>query len=495
MTRPKSYKKTTEFADYARFHPGAEYVASQHDAEFRNIETSIGQGFAVMVGITRDDGKLANQIVTPQALSIDTLALMANQNMKPRGTWVTDVVYLPGDIASTNDASYVALVKHLSSATFQIDKDLGRWQLVANNAIYGFPAVVDKFSANGTQTDYDLSYTYPADAAIFVFVNGLAVVPSIDYTLINSGGTIKFTAAPSLPAVPGSFNILVINAGGTASGTSAAVSAAAAGVSAANAAASASSAAATYDTLRGWYYGTYSSDPTLDPLGGAPSDGDIYFNTTSNLMRVYSSSAWSNVANVITYSNIDWSAIQNEPTTCAGFGLTGADIVGTIGSTPVSNASVATSATSATTATTATNATNAVNLTGTIDTAVTGVTQSFGDATTKIATTAFADALRDVVANAQTTSYTLALSDRGKCVDTTAGVTVPPNSSIAFGVGATVSVANLSAGNITITQGTGVSLRLAGVGTTGNRTLATYGVCTMRKVATDTWIISGAGLT
>lgn len=104
------------------------------------------------------------------------------------------------------------------------------------------------------------------------------------------------------------------------------------------------------------------------------------------------------------------------------------------------------------------------------------------------------DALRDVAANAQTTSYTLALSDRGKSVDTTAGVTVPPNSSIAFSVGSVVTITNTSASGITITQGSGVTLRLAGTTSTGNRTLAAYGQATARKADTDTWFISGAGI-
>lgn len=97
--------------------------------------------------------------------------------------------------------------------------------------------------------------------------------------------------------------------------------------------------------------------------------------------------------------------------------------------------------------------------------------------------------------NTQSTSYTLALSDVGKSVDTSAGVTVPPNSTVAFVIGDVISVTNTSASNITITQGAGVTLRQAGTANTGNRTLAQYGLASLRKIATDTWIISGAGLT
>lgn len=121
-------------------------------------------------------------------------------------------------------------------------------------------------------------------------------------------------------------------------------------------------------------------------------------------------------------------------------------------------------------------------------------TQSEGTANTTIASTAFVDRLRDVLSVPQSGSYTLALTDRGKSIDTTAGVTVPPNSTVAFGVGSTITVTNTSGSAITVTQGAGVTLRQAGTANTGNRSLAGYGVCVMRKTATDTWIISGAGL-
>ena len=43
-------------------------------------------------------------------------------------------------------------------------------------------------------------------------------------------------------------------------------------------------------------------------------------------------------------------------------------------------------------------------------------------------------------------------------------------------------------------MGGGVTLRLAGTAATGNRTLARYGVATIVCVASETFVISGAGL-
>ena len=94
-------------------------------------------------------------------------------------------------------------------------------------------------------------------------------------------------------------------------------------------------------------------------------------------------------------------------------------------------------------------------------------------------------------------AYTLVLTDSGKHViftgGSTATLTVPTNASVAFPVGTTILVVNDNSGNLTI-SGAGVTFQLAN-GATGNRTVATKGLATCLKTATDTWYISGAGVT
>lgn len=51
-------------------------------------------------------------------------------------------------------------------------------------------------------------------------------------------------------------------------------------------------AAASVDSFDDTYLGAKSSDPTVDNDGDALTAGDLYFNTTNNIMRVYSGSAW-----------------------------------------------------------------------------------------------------------------------------------------------------------------------------------------------------------
>jgi hypothetical protein len=91
-------------------------------------------------------------------------------------------------------------------------------------------------------------------------------------------------------------------------------------------------------------------------------------------------------------------------------------------------------------------------------------------------------------------SYTIGLSDVGQGISTNAGVTVPANAATAFTVGDTIALYNNSASTITITQGSGVTLRLAGTATSGNRTIAQRGLATLIKIATDEWVVSGMGV-
>lgn len=72
-----------------------------------------------------------------------------------------------------------------------------------------------------------------------------------------------------------------------ASATAAASSATASASSATASASSATAAAASYDSFDDRYLGAKSSDPSVDNDGATLLDGALYFNTTSNIMKVY----------------------------------------------------------------------------------------------------------------------------------------------------------------------------------------------------------------
>jgi hypothetical protein len=103
--------------------------------------------------------------------------------------------------------------------------------------------------------------------------------------------------------------------------------------------------------------------------------------------------------------------------------------------------------------------------------------------------------------NSKSANYTTVLGDAQKHIfhpsaDTTARTfTIAANASVAYPIGTAITFVNQnSAGVITIAI-TSDTMRLAGPGTTGNRTLAANGVCTALKVTSTEWIISGTGLT
>lgn len=98
--------------------------------------------------------------------------------------------------------------------------------------------------------------------------------------------------------------------------------------------------------------------------------------------------------------------------------------------------------------------------------------------------------------NLHTVNYTLALSDMGDGVDMNGSnltLTIPANGSVAFPIGTTIMLTNLSATNLSVAITTD-TLTLAGSTTTGTRTLAQNGVATIRKVGTTSWLIMGVGL-
>lgn len=190
---------------------------------------------------------------------------------------------------------------------------------------------------------------------------------------------------------------------------------------------------------------TASAVPTTASL----ADGEMAVNTTDKKFYVRTGAA-------VVDMSPPWANITSKPTTLSGYGIT--DAVATSGTQTVAG--------------------------------------------NKTFTGALADSaghVRDLAINTQNANYTLVLADRGKCVlknNTTAYTwTIPPNSSVAFPVGTMITLRNANAtGAVTIARGSGVALRKAGSGTNANATLAVWGMATLLKEGTDSWVISGTGV-
>lgn len=108
---------------------------------------------------------------------------------------------------------------------------------------------------------------------------------------------------------------------------------------------------------------------------------------------------------------------------------------------------------------------------------------------------------RNIPQVSQSANYTLALTDSGDHIfhpsaDTTARTwTIPANSSVPFPIGTAVTFINQNGAGVITIAITSDTMRLAGAGTTGNRTLAANGIATAIKITSTEWIISGTGLT
>ena len=92
---------------------------------------------------------------------------------------------------------------------------------------------------------------------------------------------------------------------------------------------------------------------------------------------------------------------------------------------------------------------------------------------------------------AQTSAYTITATDHGKCISTSSNVIVPPST---FTAGQNAIIFNSGTTDITITQSTSVTMYQVGTSNTGNRTLAQKGLATVYCVTTNTFVITGGGL-
>jgi hypothetical protein len=113
-------------------------------------------------------------------------------------------------------------------------------------------------------------------------------------------------------------------------------------------------------------------------------------------------------------------------------------------------------------------------------------------------TAGYAIGYRDIPQVSFTGNATIATTDAGKHYYSTQSsnyiLTIANNASQGFQVGSAITVVNQGTGTITVAQGSGVTLYLAGNATAGNRSVSTFGMATIMKVATDTWFINGTGV-
>lgn len=103
--------------------------------------------------------------------------------------------------------------------------------------------------------------------------------------------------------------------------------------------------------------------------------------------------------------------------------------------------------------------------------------------------------------NSKSTAYTTVMADADTHIlhpsaDTTARTfTIDSNANVAYPIGTAITFVNQDGAGVVTIAITSDTMRLAGAGTTGSRTLAANGIATALKVTATEWLISGTGLT
>jgi hypothetical protein len=268
-----------------------------------------------------------------------------------RGDWVAGTAYSVRDLVrdASNQNVYRCNTAHTSTGTTPISSnvDIGKWDVVI--AVSDLSSLVDdaeaaadaaeaaqaaaeaaQAAAETAETNAETAETNAetaASAASTSATNAASSASTASTQATNAGNSATAAAGSASAASTSATNASnsasaastsASNASSSASAaatseTNAASSASAASTSASNAASSASAAStsatnaassataaqtaqaaaeAALDGFTDIYLGAFSSDPTLDNDGDALTAGDLYFNTVSNRVKVYSGSAW-----------------------------------------------------------------------------------------------------------------------------------------------------------------------------------------------------------
>ena len=238
MAQPPSYNRGYDFTSFQTNNPDEPIPAVQLESEFDSIKQTLDAVLVNMAILQRDDTELANQIVTPESFSQETIALTKASSFNIRGSWSASTAYAINDLVEYNSATYIAVSAHTSSANFSSDS--ANWVLLANAAIDTTSSAVDQFVGTGSQTAFTTQFSYNSVTDVLVFVNGALQTPTDDYTI--SGTTVTFTSPPSAPAIAGRENVIVWGPSVTT------IAAQAAAANSAGAAAASASAAAQSET-------------------------------------------------------------------------------------------------------------------------------------------------------------------------------------------------------------------------------------------------------
>jgi len=432
MPQPTPYARTFSFTEHEAASPSQPPPGPALDAEFNALVETLKGALGNLAKLQRDDGALKNAIVTLDALSPAAIATLgAGSNWTPRGPWETATAYAVSDVVSHGTATYVCAAAH-GSDDFEAALAAGRWLLL--------------FDDGGTE---------PADGSVTAAKLAAAAVQAehIGFTGLDLAGAIRGQggiAAGTAP--PGSLFHAKAAAGDVhakverTTANQGAVGYQIIGVNATWALEQASNSASLRLRQGATVRVTFLSTGGMDVPGAIRAiAGDAPASGAGAFLRY--------AANIGYVDSYDFTANQWQD-----LRLRGKDVYIVAGGVVVAK-----------------------------------VTADGIDALKPLTQNGSALGYLGIPQNQQDAAYTIAAADVGKSIysENVAGQTItvpqlPADSSVV--------VINDGASSITLAQGSGVTLRLAGTATTGNRTIGAGGMAFLKWVKTGRVFVSGPGV-
>ncbi len=261
-----------------------------------NVTTVAG----IAANVTTVAGSITNVNATGGSIANVNTVAGAIVNVNTVATNIANVNLVGADIANVNAtgasiANVNAVGSDLLEPTSEINTvavDIANVNSVGSNIAN--VNIVGGIGANVT-TVAGISANVTTVAGVAANVTTVAGnITSVNTCATNIAAIIAAPAQASAAAT--SATNAATSATNAASSAATAVSNAnASAASAASAAAAKAAAEAALDEFTDTYLGPKVSDPTLDNDGGALTAGDWYFNTTSNISRIYNGSSWSDL--------------------------------------------------------------------------------------------------------------------------------------------------------------------------------------------------------
>jgi hypothetical protein len=272
-----------DFTD-SRLHEGAS--ASVH---------GIGAGNSVV-------GTGTTQTLTNKTLTSPTVASpTVTGTVSGSATYNNIVVASPtinSGVLGTNLAAGLYRITNLGDPLAAQDAVTKTW---AETAMSSQLALAQTASANAATASANALSSQTAAAnsatnAATASVNAATASANAATASANAATSASNAATSSANAATSATNAATSAANAATASANAATASANAAASASAAAASAASAATSFDDFDDRYLGQKSADPSLDNDGNALIVGALYFNTNSNVMKVYNGSTWQIVA-------------------------------------------------------------------------------------------------------------------------------------------------------------------------------------------------------